>query len=136
MQDRKCIHSDLPEVHKFISKNLATKEQLMSKRMTTLPDKKTMLAKLKKVADTSLLRDEFYPILMRHAGETRNAEGIFTMFNNSILLFAKNKARLTSAKLYLEMPRFIDAMVDDPKVARETKGILEEMLNLSIRRKQ
>lgn len=106
----------------------------MGKRTTVLPDQEKMLEKLKKVSKDQLFQERFYPLLIKHAGKVKNDSDAYAMFHKAINEASRHKASLFFVRLYQDMPKFVDAIVNDKKVAERTKAILRENLTLCTKR--
>lgn len=94
-----------------------------NERIATLPNQEEMLEHLIKVDDDPHLRERFYPLLTKHAGEEKVAEGIVLMLELAIYDYTEGMPSMMSALMRMKLPNFIDALVDDPDIAQQAKEV-------------
>jgi len=99
--------------------------------MAILRDEKEMLRKLNEVISNGQLNDNFYPRLQKHAGKDMEAFDIVVMIRDEIIAFLSvirvDPTSTIAKKMFIDMPKWIDAVVNDPKVAEEAKKITQEI---------
>lgn len=100
----------------------------MSEKTVTLPEKEEMLRRLVEVNDEPHFKERFYPILLKSAGQERVAEGIVMMLSLAIHDYVVGMPPIMANLMYMQAPRFIDALVSDPEVAEQAKSFLSEAL--------
>lgn len=101
----------------------------MKEKVITLPAREEMLDRLKKVSDNSHMQERFYPILLKHAGEEKVAQGVVMMLALAIHDYVEGMPPMMSNLMYMQAPQFIEALVDDKEVAQQAKTFLEEALS-------
>ncbi len=98
-------------------------------KIITLPDRDEMLKRLLKVSDDSHMQERFYPILLKKAGQKQVALGVVNMLALAIHDYTEGLPPVMTTMMYMQVPEFIDALVDDPEAAKEAKGFLQEALS-------
>lgn len=100
----------------------------MSEKVITLPGAEEMLARLIKVSDIGHAQEQFYPLLLEHAGTEKVAEGVTMMLVLAICDYTAGLPPMMAAVMFTMAPRFIDALVDDKEVAEQAKAMLQQAL--------
>lgn len=100
----------------------------MSEKTIVLPAREDMLRRLIAVRDIAHYRERFYPILLKDAGQRRVAAGVVMMFTLAIHDYTQGMPPMVGNLVYMDVPEFIDALVDDKEVAQEAKTFLEQAL--------
>lgn len=100
----------------------------MSDKIIILPDREEMLRRLVAVNDSSHYQERFYPILLKQAGQERVAEGIVLMLSLAVHEYTAGMHHQMANLLFMEVPDFIDALIDDKEAAEKTKVMWEEVL--------
>ena len=100
----------------------------MSDKVINLPNKDDMLERLKAVDAGSHVVEQFYPILLKNAGQERVAQGVVMMLVLAIHDYAKGLPPMMSTLMMMNAPRYIDALVGDADVAQEAKDALAAAL--------
>ena len=100
----------------------------MSEKTIVLPTREDMLRRLIAVRDNSHYQERFYPILLKAAGQRRVAQGVVMMFTLAIHDYTQGLPPMMANLVYMDVPEFIDALVDDKEVAEEAKTFLEQAL--------
>ena len=85
-----------------------------------------MLDRLKKVSDSSHLKERFYPLLLQEAGSEKFPEGVVMMLTLAIYDYTQHLPKEMVIAMSMQVPRFIDALVPDPKIASEVKQLWEK----------
>lgn len=101
----------------------------MSEKVIILPNRDEMLARLLKVNDGSHLQERFYPTLLEQAGQERVAQGVVMMLVFAIHDYVEGLPPAMAGLMYKQAPDFIDALVNDPEIAKEAKDSLQEALS-------
>ncbi len=96
----------------------------MNEKVIVLPDRAEMLARLLGVSDDSHLSERFFPILLRHAGQTRNAHGIVLTLLLAIHDYTEGMPVVMEAVLMLMLPALIRALVIDTEVADAAQALV------------
>src|SRR3989344_4313266 len=100
----------------------------MSEKVITLPNREEILQRLLWVSDDSDMQERFYPILLKSAGQKRVAQGVVMMLALAIYDYVEGMPPVVANLMYIQAPQFIEALVDDPKVAEQAKTFLQEAL--------
>jgi hypothetical protein len=100
----------------------------MSDKAIVLPDRAEMLRRLVAVRDNSHYQERFYPILLKDAGQRRVAAGVVMMFTLAIHDYTQGMPPMVANLVHMDVPEFIDALVDDKEVAEAAKAFLKEAL--------
>lgn len=101
----------------------------MNGKVITLPAPEEIMTRLTEVLDEHTMRERFYPFIARHGGAEKNAYGVVNIFALAIYDFMQGGyPPVLSNVLYMWMPHFIEAIVDDQEVATQAKSILDEVL--------
>ena len=79
--------------------------------MIILPDRKTMLTRLMKVSSSSHVVSEFYPLLLKHAGQKKTPEGVDMMLAFAEYDYMKDHPASTQTAFHLLIPLFRKALV-------------------------
>lgn len=90
-----------------------------------LPCKADMLRRLLEVDDNAYIKERFYPLLIEHAGEKKNAMGVVLMLQLAIHDYTRAMAVL----LDMQMNDYIDALCPDENIAKQSKLFFEVCLN-------
>jgi len=101
----------------------------MNDKVITLPNHEEMLQRLLKVDGNPHLQERFYPILLKSAGQERVAQSVVLMLALAIHDYVKGMPSVMTDLMYMQAPQFIDALVDNPEVAEQTKTFLQEALS-------
>ncbi len=96
--------------------------------VTVLPAADKMLQSLIAVDDQPHFQERFYPILLKDAGREVGAKGIVMMLSLAIYDYTKGMPQIVAALMQCMIPRFIDALVTDPKVAEAAKAFHAEVM--------
>jgi len=103
----------------------------MSAATARLPERDELARRLGIANPTIELRRKFYPILLRDAGRECGAEAIVMMLTLAIGEYAEQLAPNEAGSPFLTRPfdlcRYVDALVDDERVAAEAKDLLREI---------
>jgi hypothetical protein len=101
----------------------------MDQTTVTLPARDTMLAGLNHFAGKSHSLQQFYPTLLEHAGEQGTIEWVVSMLIFAIEGHTLDMPAINANLLYMEAPRFIDALLHENwGLANQAKAILAERL--------
>jgi len=95
----------------------------MNEKVAILPNRDEMFGRLVRVSDEQHLQDCFYPILLRQAGQGREALGVVMMLTLAIRDYTKDMPSMVGL-LNGMAPDFIDALIVDPEIAAEAKRFL------------
>lgn len=101
----------------------------VNEKVVTLPNREEMLANLIKVKGDPHLQENFYPILLKQAGQERVSRGIVMMLMLAIYDYTKGMPPVIANIMYMQAPDFIDALVSDPEVKKEAKSFLQQALS-------
>lgn len=101
----------------------------MSEKTIVLPSREDMLLSLIAVRDNGHYQQKFYPILLQDAGQRLCAQGIVMMFAIAIFDYTQGMPPVLADIVYMDVPKFIDAIVDDQEVAKEAKNFLAKALS-------
>jgi len=100
----------------------------MKEGIIILPNKEEMLNRLIKANDNSHLQERFYPILLKSAGKELVAQDIVMVLTLAIYDYVEGMPTIMSNLMYMQADQFIDALVDDKKVAREAKDFFKKVI--------
>ncbi|MFZ2500804.1 MAG: hypothetical protein WAW90_02330 [Minisyncoccia bacterium] len=94
-----------------------------------LPPRLVMLVNLLLVDSDENIVKYFYPKLLAMAGEQMTAEAVILLLDLAIAVYARSSetSATMEAALHKKMPEFIDALVDNPELAEEVKGLFKEV---------
>lgn len=90
-----------------------------------------VIDRMSTVNDESNLVTDFYPRIARASGTDKNAYGINMVLLLAIHDFATQYPPIVGGILMLEVPRWIDALIDDKEVAAAALEIFEESRSTS-----
>ncbi len=93
-----------------------------------LPEYKEMSERLLLKIGNKPFQQEFYQILLKHAGQARIPRGVVTMLSSAIDVYMSQEKRplIYKTLLYKQIPGIIDVLVRDIKLAKETKKLWKE----------
>ncbi len=100
----------------------------MESKVITLPSKEKMLERLITVNDNAHLQEKFYPKLLMHAETEKVAMGVVMILQIASCEYTKGLPAVMTVVLNMNMPAFIDALVEDKEVAAEAKKGLEKVM--------
>lgn len=92
-----------------------------------LPSREEMLQRLLKVDDNSHLQQKFYPLLAKHCGEQKVAQGVVIMLQLAIHDYTQGLPAMMVSLLNMQMSNFIDALCPDEEIAAEAKAFFGEV---------
>ncbi len=98
-------------------------------KIIILPNKEEMLKRLMKVSDNSHLNQKFYPLLLESAGKEIAPQGVVMMFAFAINKYVEGMPQVVEELLYMYVPDFITALINDVEVAEQIKNMLKEALD-------
>ena len=108
----------------------AVQDEFDYDKTVTLPDSDEMMRRLKEVRDMGHLVKHLYPEFLKNAGNEYSAPGIVNMFLFGIDAFMQQGyPPVVNSLVSLSVPRWIDALVDDPEVAAAAKQFYNEVIN-------
>ena len=91
----------------------------------TLPDGATMLQKLNAITQAPQLQEHFYPLLLEHAGQQKNATGVVMLLRLAVCDFAQKlpkgnprEHQVIMTTLDMLLPSFIRILCPDPQIAQ------------------
>ena len=96
------------------------------KKAIILPDKEEILRRLLKTDSSPRLREEFYPLLVKHASEEKSAEEIFQIILEAVRDYTENTRSVMQMMMHLMSEDFIDALINNRKVAEQAKLLCKE----------
>lgn len=92
----------------------------MAERKTiVLPGSNEMQRRLISVDDGPHTVEKFYPLLTKHAGQKKTGMGIVLMFVLAVNDYTAGMPALLTQVLYMRLPEFVKAIVDDDDVRNE-----------------
>ncbi len=99
-------------------------------RTIVLPEYEDMLIRLRSVIDEDHVTRYFYPLILRYAGQQRNAQGVVTMLMMAISIYT-NSLQLPSVERTLRSSAsdYIAVLVDDREVCQEACDLLTTFNN-------
>lgn len=95
---------------------------MSNETIITLPSVETLLTRLMKVNQDSHCVENFYPLLLKNAGQEREPEGIVLLLQLAIYDYTEGMPAIVTAQVNMDMDRYIDALVPDESAANETKA--------------
>jgi len=101
----------------------------MNEKVITLPNRDEMLERLLKVSNDSHKQQNFYPILLKKAGQELVAQGVVLMLALAIHDYVEGMPPVMVNLMYMEAPDLIDALVIDAETAEEAKSFLQEAIS-------
>jgi hypothetical protein len=96
----------------------------MEGKRITLPERDEMLRRLTGVIDVDYVTQNFYPLLLKDAGEPKTAAGLALMFQLAIFDYAADKPAPVKRTLNVAVPRFLAALTDDADFQREVLSVM------------
>ncbi|MEU4506788.1 hypothetical protein [Streptomyces sp. NPDC024089] len=90
----------------------------------TLPDHDELLRRLKSVDDSPEKIAKFYPAITDRAGSTLNGTGIAVTLALGAKKYLDGQPQIVSAVVMRELPEYVCAIVDDPRVRQEALEVL------------
>lgn len=100
----------------------------MNETVITLPSREEMIERLLKVSDVDHVQQKFYPHLLKNAGQERVPQGVVMMLVLAISDYTAGMPAMMVNLMYMQAPKFIEALVVDAGVAEEAKALLKEVL--------
>lgn len=106
----------------------------MSKKdkVVTLPNAQEIMERLKKVgmgAD-DYMAERFYPLIAAEGGRELVAQGVVMMLTLKIHDFVHSGyPPVMEGILHMYVPQLIDALVNDPEIAKEAKSFHQEAMD-------
>jgi hypothetical protein len=97
-------------------------------KVIILPNQEEMFERLMAVDDNPHTVREFYPKLLKYAGQRKVAAGIVMMAELALFDYTKGMPDFMFSVMNMRMPEYIDALTDNKEVATEAKKILKEAL--------
>ncbi len=82
----------------------------IDQRSFTLPDRQTMLIRLLNVNDENHLRDNFYPLLLKHAGTSKVPAGVVMILALAIHDYTDGMPAAMHSLLLMQIDDFVDAI--------------------------
>ncbi len=99
----------------------------MAERFITLPARDEMLKRLVSVFNDDQVCQHLYPKLLMRAEQKLLVDGIVHMLSSAIKEYVSDKPEFFLPYMYRFVPRFIDALVDEPEVAQTAKSVFSEI---------
>ena len=97
-------------------------------KTTVLPEHDDMLQRLLSVQDAPHTVSNFYPLILKHAGQVKTGIDVVLLLQQAIYEYAKSMPDVVKI-LYMRLTGFATALIDDEKVRNDAlKGIAD--LNL------
>ncbi|MDO8407699.1 MAG: hypothetical protein Q7S95_00470 [bacterium] len=93
-----------------------------------LPERDDMLAKLVAVNGESHLRQKFYPLLLKHAGEPKVAMGVVMLLQLAIDDYTEGMSPVMVASMNMWMPQYIEALCPTETAVQEAKAMWEKVV--------
>lgn len=87
----------------------------------TLPSAEDMEARLLAFDDDPYMRENLYPHLLKHAGQTKVPMGVVMALVMASNDFTKGLPQTVWIALSMRLPQLVDALVDDPAVREQIK---------------
>lgn len=97
--------------------------------LITLPDRETMLERLRAVDDNSHLQERFYPLLTKAAGEKMQPMGVVMLLVLAVNDYVEGMPPMIASLLLKRAEQFIDALIEDEVMAAKAKEIISQMLS-------
>jgi hypothetical protein len=89
----------------------------MTDQRVTLPERDEMLRRLKSVIDEPHTTENFYPKLLKHAGQAKTGVGVGLMFQLAVFDYAGETGPV-AAGLNVAAPSFMAVLVEDEDIRR------------------
>ena len=90
-------------------------------------DPQEIIRRLTSVNDEDTLVSRFYPMIAKDAGRQLVAEGVVIMFNLASYDFCQGYPPMISTLIQMQIPRWIDALIDDKEVVESAKQFIGEV---------
>ena len=94
----------------------------------TLPERKEMLDKLVAVQDNQHLRQKFYPLLLKDAGEEKVPMGVVMMLQLALYDYTEGMPPVMGKAMNMWMPQYIEALCPTEEAAQEAKAVWEQVV--------
>jgi hypothetical protein len=101
----------------------------MKDKVITLPQRSEMYKRLVAVMEETHVVEQFYPLLLKHAGTQKVAKGVVIAILLGIDDYTRDLPPYAQRILLKEVPAFVDAMVDDKGVAEDAKKYYRSVSN-------
>jgi hypothetical protein len=102
-------------------------EEFEEPRTIVLPEEEDMLRRLQSVDDDPYMVQKLYPLILRHAGQEKQALGILLMLQLAICDFTEGLPPQLGTAVNMRLPNFVSALVDDETVKNEALKKLKEL---------
>ena len=96
-------------------------------KTTVIPDRETLLSRLRKVEDNAHAIQKFYPELQRKSGSELNGMGIVLTLNLAIHDYCDGMPPVLQVLILMRMHDYIDAMTDDEEIREDAHRFWEEV---------
>lgn len=93
----------------------------------TLPNAEEMMQRLCVVEDNDTLKKDFYPLLLKYAGQTKHPMGVVMLLNMSLMEFGSKCGPVLEGLVSKSAEKYIDALIPDQKAAEEAKAFLKQL---------
>jgi len=90
-------------------------------------DPQEIIRRLSSVNDEETLVSRFYPLIANDAGRQLVAEGLVIMFQLASYDFCQGHPPMISTLIQMQIPQWIDALIDDKEVVEAAKQFMEEI---------
>ncbi len=97
-------------------------------KTVVLPGRDEMLRRLLTINDSPHLQQKFYPLILKEAGIEADAQAIVMIFTLAISTYVQGLPQQVEMLMYVQLPHYIDALIDDKEVAVEAKVFLQDAL--------
>jgi hypothetical protein len=94
-----------------------------SKKIYTLPSESEIMRRLQSVGSEY---EDLFPYIASSAGEQCKASEIVYYISMAIEALAYSRALPATRMFMTTVPRWIDALIDDPEIAEEAKEIIKK----------
>lgn len=104
---------------------------MLDRMVYQLPDGEELLRRLQSVdvGVNDYMAQRFYPLFKNDAGRELESQEIVLLFAHHIAVFMLNGySSSMEALMYLNVPHWIDALVDDPSVAEQAKQFHDRLM--------
>jgi hypothetical protein len=90
-----------------------------------LPNRKEMLQRLMNVNSSTHLLEDFYPTILKNAGQEKTVKDLIVIILTAIDIYSENLATIAKDFILEQLPRFVEVLIDDKELAQKAKLYLQ-----------
>lgn len=96
-------------------------------KVTRLPEKEDMLARLISVNDDSHAVEQFYPLILKDAGRELVGSGVVLMLHLAIHDYTEGMPPFMGALIQMSLKGYVEALIDDPEVKADALQFIDQV---------